>query len=509
MGQITDMRTNTTILLACIAVLLLVACQSSVAVNTETVHPETSPSVTIEPSPTSSPTPTIEPTATISPTPTPQPDALLTAYSITALFNYPLHTLQVTQTITYPNTTGISLNQITLVVDTALHPGAFTLDSITLGDGTSIENWSFDGIRLNLPLPKPLPPEEILILHTAYRLTLPALNKSEYFSPNPFGYTTRQVNLVNWYPFVPPYQPNKGWVVHNPWYYGEHLVYPMATFNVTLHILNPPETLIVAASSLPTHQEENVYHYTLSPARNFAISLSPYYEVHLAAVGDVTLLGYAFGGDGKAAEAAFDAMVDAFSLYQETFGSYPYPSLSLIEADFEHGMEYQGLVYLSKAFYALYDGSVEGYLTAIAVHEVAHQWWYALVANDQALEPWLDEALCTYSERLFYENVYPEALDWWWQVRVNFYQPEGWVNTSIYDAGGYRPYVNAVYLRGALFLEELRQAIGDEAFFAFLQGYLDQFQGNIVTGNEFFSLLEKHTSTDLSPLIHQYFLPTE
>jgi hypothetical protein len=34
-------------------------------------------------------------------------------------------------------------------------------------------------------------------------------------------------------------------------------------------------------------------------------------------------------------------------------------------------------------------------------HETAHQWFYSLVGNDQALDPWLDEALATWvQERL-------------------------------------------------------------------------------------------------------------
>ena len=50
------------------------------------------------------------------------------------------------------------------------------------------------------------------------------------------------------------------------------------------------------------------------------------------------------------------------------------------------------------------------------------------VANDQALEPWLDEALCTYSEKLYLETYAPQALDWWLQVRLLYYQPRGYVD---------------------------------------------------------------------------------
>jgi aminopeptidase N len=32
------------------------------------------------------------------------------------------------------------------------------------------------------------------------------------------------------------------------------------------------------------------------------------------------------------------------------------------------------------------------------VHEAAHQWFYSTVGNDQARDPWLDEALASYAE---------------------------------------------------------------------------------------------------------------
>jgi hypothetical protein len=42
----------------------------------------------------------------------------------------------------------------------------------------------------------------------------------------------------------------------------------------------------------------------------------------------------------------------------------------------------------------------------LAAHEVAHQWWFGVVGNDQIDEPWLDEALTQYSTMLYYEKAY-------------------------------------------------------------------------------------------------------
>jgi hypothetical protein len=129
------------------------------------------------------------------------------------------------------------------------------------------------------------------------------------------------------------------------------------------------------------------------------------------------------------------------------------------------------------------------------------------VGNDQANEPWLDEALSTYCERLYYENTYPDLVDWWWEFRVNYYHPTGSIDLPVYSYNGFRPYVNAVYLRGAHFLEDLRHTIGDEAFFAFLKDYVSTYSGKIASRQDFFDTLSRHTSADIQLILQEYFAP--
>jgi aminopeptidase N len=66
-------------------------------------------------------------------------------------------------------------------------------------------------------------------------------------------------------------------------------------------------------------------------------------------------------------------------------------------------------------------------------------------------------------------------------------------------------YTNAVYLRGALFLQALRERIGDVAFFAFLKDYAIQMAGKRSTPADFFLILQQHISVDISDIVSQYF----
>jgi aminopeptidase N len=106
---------------------------------------------------------------------------------------------------------------------------------------------------------------------------------------------------------------------------------------------------------------------------------------------------------------------------------------------------------------------------------------------------------------LYYERYHPELTTWWWENRVDFFAPDGWVDATIYNAGGYEAYRNAVYLRGAHFYADLRQAMGDEAFFAFLKAFARDRAYGIATAANFADLARQFTSADLAPIFQTYF----
>ena len=487
-----------------VILLALAACQgNSSTPATETPINPTATLLTNTPFPTETPVPTI--TSVPQPTATPEPDQILTIphYQISAELDYGWKVVAAQQLVTIPQPSNQPLSEIVLVVQPNWYPGTFQMDELSWGDGASITQYTLEGIRLTIPLAEPWQPGTVKELSLAFTLNLPPLDRGEEFGPNPFGYTNRQVNLTDWHPFVPPFVDGQ-WLVHNPWFYGEHLVYPVADYEAEIQVTNAPDGTVIAANALDRGTED-VHIYKIDQARNFVWSVSPEYRVFEADVDGVTLLGYGFPYDAEIGEAAFEATVESFQLYNQLFGPYPHESLTMIQADFLHGMEYDGLYYLSKAFYNTYDGTPATYLVAIAVHETAHQWWFGLVGNDQALQPWLDEALCTYTELLYYENLHPEALRWWWDYRVEYYQPQGWVDLNIYDSGGYRPYRDAVYLNGMKFLLELRELVGKEIFAGFLQDYIARSTHQIVTTDDFFSILSEHTDANWSLLKAKYF----
>lgn len=444
----------------------------------------------------------------------PTPAGNRTRYSLQAVLDYQGHSLEVQEQVIYTNTTPGSLAALPLVVEARRYPHAFQLVGVQNSNGERFSEFQWKDTLLTLALPHELAPGETARFTLFYTLQLPDLDMLSNTRPHPLGYNSQQANFGDWYPFVPPFEPGLGWLVHPPAMYGEHLVYDIADFQVAIRMEQAQPELVIAASS-PSVQDGEWLRYDHPAARNFAWSASPYYqvvvqEVTLETGRDVKVSSYFFAYHEEAGQALLQSMLQAVVLYSDLFGAYPHPSLAGVQAGFMDGMEYDGMFFLSTDFYNWFKDPPADFLVALAAHEVAHQWWLGLVSSDQALEPWLDEALCTYSERLYYEQLYPAALDWWWEYRVNYYQPSGWIDISVYDVpqefGFYRRYRDPVYLRGVIFLEELRTVIGDSAFFAAFRQYVEQYAYRQSSSAGFLEAIRQNTTADLQPLLEKYFL---
>jgi len=494
---------------------LLTACSSLPLPGVVTVPPATLPTQAATPTPlqpvsplaTNSPTPYPALTVTATPPATLIPGKNLpVAYKLDAFFDYDKKFLGIDETIHYTNQSGETLHEIILAVQPNLLPGVFELSGPIMLQAKSMANHQLEGQKLTIPLETPLENGQTLQIEIIYSLRLPNVEQGDpnVIRPQIFGVTPRQVNLTDWYPMIVPYQPGSGWVLHDPWFYGEHLVYPLANFDVKLRFSDPANAPLVAASA-PAESMEGGARYLLENARDFAFTMGRQMVAAASQVEGVTVTSYYYPGNEIAGQAALEATLKAVQTYSTLFGPYPHPTLAVVQGDFNDGMEFDGLYYLSNSFYNLYDGTEKNDLVRVAAHETCHQWWFGRVASDQSQEPWLDESLATYCEKLFYEKNYPDSVNWWWDYRINFYQPEGKIDGKVASYGGFTPYTNATYRQGARFLDELRQQIGDESFFAFLKSYADEMAGKIATSDDFFRILRLHTQVDLSGLIAKYF----
>jgi hypothetical protein len=102
------------------------------------------------------------------------------------------------------------------------------------------------------------------------------------------------------------------------------------------------------------------------------------------------------------------------------------------------------------------------------VHEVAHQWFYAVVGSDQVAEPFADEAITEFLTLTLTGGFGPSACA---RSRLD-------LSVYAYPAGCYE---EVIYVQGSNFLEALRRDIGDEAFWTALSAYYDEARFGLST----------------------------
>lgn len=483
------------LLLLCL-VSLLAACTPD-----SQVDPAPSATATLEATATATATPTSTPEPT--PTPTPLPlGGQQTQYFIDATINYYNRFIAATSRVSYTNKTSVPIPEIVFIIYPTIFQNAIFIRSVAFGDGTPISNFRWESHRMVIPLDEPLlPGEQIEIVH-AFELYMPDRS-------GVFGQTGRQLLLSYWYPTIPPYDEEQGWLAYefslvNSMFVGEHQVFESSDFHVNITFTDRGENMTIAAGALPVDQDET-YRYFLPLARTFVLAISDSYEIIERDVNGTLIKGYSLPEVVESSEVAVDLAEKAMTLFTEIYGPYERDVLSVVQADMDINMEFDGLILIQSSFYWLYRDPPRSDLHIIVPHEVVHQWFFSLVGNNQPMEPWLDESIATYSESLFYEQYFPEDLEWWWNTRVHAHLPSGTIDTSIYITGGVPEYFNRVYRRGALFFRDLRETVGDEAFFSFLQDYAQTHRYEIATGDDFWQILRAHSQADLTPLIDQYF----
>ena len=485
------------ILFLLLATTLLAGCRSN---PTEVV----SSSPMMDPPPTTAPT--LEPTSTPSPTPTPLPlNGQETVYEIDATVDYYNRFITVTSRSRYTNRSNAPINEMVFVVYPIIFQNAIYMKSVTLGDGTPVTDYSWDMFRMIIPLANPLQPGEQIEFVHEFELYMWA--RGDYGGI--FSQNGQQLNLSYWFPMIPPFSETDGWITHdvnlvNSTFVGEFLVFEPADYTVTLEFTDRRENFNIAAPALP-EEANGVITYHLNLARSFTLSVSDIFTVAEREVNGIKIQSFTFNEHSSVADVVADLAVEAMTLYTELFGDYDKEVLAIVEFNSDIGMEFDGLVFLSPYFYNLYPGNPQSNIHVYTAHEIAHQWFFAMVGNDQAEDPWLDEAFATYAEDLFYERYYPEYRDWHWENYISAHNPYGKIDISIYEGGELTEYRNVVYRNGAVFLKELRETIGDDAFFSFLKEYVQQYRYDIVTTEDFWTLLRSTTDVDLTALRNEYF----
>jgi hypothetical protein len=467
---------------------------------------------TADPTPadtTSTPVPTPTPIPPPTPTPVPLPQVCLQqayAHDVEDCGEIPRYEIALavdpaaarvtgSQEIRYTNLEDEPLDDVYLRLfpSTPAYGGEMTVTHLLVDGQVVTPVVELEGTALRLPMIPPLAVGRNIVLSMDFAVDVPTTGQAGHAL---FAYRRGVMALPTVYPIIPVYD-DEGWNVEIAPVHSDDIYSDIAVYQVQI---TAPSAMTLAASGSCIQQaqgaETTTWTCEAAPMRNFVLILGERFELANRVVNDVVVNSYFYPEHARGGGRALEVAASALEAFTQLFGPYPYAELDVVETpNYLGGMEYPSLVVIEDGLYP----GVAG-VEWLAAHEVAHQWWFGVVGNDQIDEPWLDEALTQYSTMLYYEKVYgPDRAAG--ILRGEFVQTHQNLVRSGRDlpaglpAAAYAPslYWQVVYDKGALYFHELRQAVGDAAFFEILQTYYSLHRYRIATPESFLAVVESVT----------------
>ena len=453
----------------------------------------------------------------------------LSTYEIVASLDDSTKTISATQKVEYKNRTGQTLESVcfhmyptafsedakikpyTLASEVKCFPSGVNYGDMiierVLVDGTEVEQeiCGEDNNILKVNLVSPLENKKSVCIEIVFKTVLAQCTHR-------LGFGEDYINLGNWYPVACAYRD--GEFCMTPYYStGDPFFSDCANYKVTISY---PEGFVLSSTGEMEGEETQdgvvTRVYSAKVVRDFAMHFAKNVTMLTGEVDDV-LVNVVCNSEDASAQTYLETALKSVQLFNEKFGRYPYKTLSVCFTEFLHGgMEYPNIVFISDTVEQLVD------IKKVIIHEIAHQWWYGVVGNDEVNEAWIDEALAEYSTLLYFENFAEDGLTREKMVEdaVNNYllyadvidSLELKLNESMQLAlneySGEYEYVYMVYVKGLVFVDTLQQKIGDDAFFDGLKNLYKQNKFKIAGKEEFIKAFEKASGLELDSFVEEW-----
>jgi aminopeptidase N len=509
--------------------LLLLACTFSTPTSTATA-----------PAPTASPS-EVSPTADVTPVSTSSgPDPLETPWDDRSLFQGGLvesqqavlddlagasiyhiefniddsiYQISGHQDVRYTNKEDVDLNEVQFRLFPNILGGEIDVSNVTVDGQEITPEFGLENSLLIIRLRAALEPGQSVEISMDFDITVPQSVELNY---GVLAYADNVLALAHAYPMICVYD-DEGWNSEIPPQDGD-VTYGETSFYIVK--ISAPKDLTLVATGSEIHRDEagqtQTVYVASGPARDFYLVASSEYQEISETFGDVTIRSYAPAGLAGGAEMALDVAAKAIDVFSQRYAPYPYTEFDIVSTPtLALGIEYPGMVAITSRIYDVsgeYAGAPTSvYMESTVAHEVGHQWFYALVGDDQLDDPWLDESLTQFITLQYYEDEhgpqaaqgFRESLEGRWARVGNADIPIG-LPVASYDGAEYGA---IVYGRGPLFFDALKAEMGTQNFDAFLHDYTESLSWDIATPEFLQSLAEQHCACELDTLFEEWVYP--
>lgn len=370
------------------------------------------------------------------------------------------------------------------------------------------------GTILEVTLKKPLLPSSKTIFDMQFEAQVPVqIRRSGRNSREGIAYS-----MTQWYPKMAEYD-HRGWHAY-PYIAREfHAVW--GDFDVKITI--DPRFLIGGTGILQNAdkvghgyekpgmtvkrpQGDLTWHFIAKNVHDFAWAADPDYRHEIAQVPDGPELHFLYQPGDKTTEnwtRLKDFTVKHFQYMNETFGKYPYEVYSIIQGG-DGGMEYPMCTLITGE-------RSPGSLIGVTAHEVTHSWYQGVLANNEALYPWMDEGFTDFAANESLSAIFNEpdphkgSYDAYFALVKSGLQEPASLHSDHYNTN--RAYSIAAYGMGAIFLQQLKYIIGETNFYRGMRAYFETWKFRHPEPNDFIRVMERVSDMELHWYLN-YFIHT-
>lgn len=418
----------------------------------------------------------------------------------------------------YANDTGVTQNELVFRIFPNAQNiyGGRLLVSKAMIDGIEVQPEVFlsDSSGLRLTLPQPLAPDSTAQIYLSFSLTVP----TNFERPETYGIFNMTSDgpvlvLANWFPILATWGEG-GWLASPVQQIGDAVTSQTSLFQVSISA--PTDWKVVATGKQIGERNQTgaiLHEYISGPTRDFMIVASPSFESRTQTSGEISINQWGLPKSKANWDFALETSRSALTWFGDIYGEYPFNELDIVAVPLQNasGVEYPGLILIKDDAYNPQDANQKAFLKIVILHEVAHQWWYSIIGNDVLLNPWQDEALATYSTLDFLEKNEPaiyQVVTRQYEDRVSNYEKDH-PNESVGQPvsafqGRGSAYSTIVYMKGALFLKEIRQKVGEKAFYEGLSTYYRQYKYRLAEPSQLLDAFQKSCNCDMKPLFQQW-----
>lgn len=414
----------------------------------------------------------------------------------------------------YPNAfrEGAKASVVSSANEDEAYPNGLSYGNIVIKNVTSENsqlNFSIEGSDENIliiDLDQEVYPDENIILNIEFEITLANINHR-------LGKGNNTINFGNFYPILCVYEDGKGFSQELYHSNGDPFYSEMANYDVQIKYSNKYNIASTGTKESSTSKEEKIIdRFTADNVRDFCFVLSEKFDMISQTVDGITVNYFGYQNDDNL-QSCLKVSVDALQTFNNLFGKYPYSQLNIVKANFVHGgMEYPQLVLISDKYNSQED------LDYVIVHEIAHQWWYSVVGNDQYNHAWMDEGLAEYSTLMFFResNEYGQNFEQLIKNANESYKlfekvftnvtgsVDGTMDRGLDEFNTEPEYVQCTYTKGVLLFNTIEESVGEKKFLKALKTYYKDFMFRNAMPADMIDTFIKVTGYDLEDIFFSY-----